>query len=208
MKMKKYIKYVIMTAIVLCLAIVFIGNTMLDAKSKVVTVKTTTKTPTKENNVKMYGVVKGLDKNGKVVWTYRTPKETPTEISCVLCKTKGNSVYVVTAGRFIRLKKSNGKEVCNVKNVDFSGATTLDVQNGVCYTSAYYGNYLLKISKDGEILWKTGFDTTKYFWPYKVKVTKKKVKVWFDNSYHYENVKLPHIMTMDKKTGKILSGKK
>lgn len=125
-----------------------------------------------------------------------------------MCKTKGNTVYIVAASRFIRLNKSNGKKICNVKKYDFGGATSLNVQkNGICYITTYYDNYLLKFSKKGKILWKTDFNKTEYGWPYKVKLTKNSVKVWFDNYLGYKNVKLPHKMIIDKTTGKILSGK-
>lgn len=202
--MKKIIKYALILTITLCFSITLNENTQAMAKSKVVKVKVTTK----EKKNKFYGVVKGLDKNGKIVWKYQTPKENAGEISCVLCKTKGNTVYIVAASRFIRLNKSNGKKICNVKKYDFGGATSLNVQkNGICYITTYYDNYLLKFSKKGKILWKTDFNKTEYGWPYKVKLTKNSVKVWFDNYLGYKNVKLPHKMIIDKTTGKILSGK-
>ena len=201
MKIKKIVKYVVMVAISLCLALTLGGNTQTMAKSKVVKVKVTTK----EKNCKFYGIVKGLDRNGNVVWKYKTPKEPAAELSCVLCKTRGNCVYIVTAGRFIRLNKNTGKILCNVKKYDLGGATSLNVQkNGVCYITTYYDNFLLKFSKKGKVIWKTDFNKTQYYWPYKVKVKKNKLYVWFDASN--KNVKLPHKMVINKKNGKILSG--
>lgn len=203
MNIKKTGKYVLMVVIALCLAFTLGGNTKAMAKSKVVKVKVTTK----DKNNKFYGIVKGIDKKGKVVWKYQTPKQESALLSCVLCKTNGNSVYIVTSDRFIRLNKNNGKKICNVKNSNFGGATSLNVQkNGVCYITAYEWNFLIKFSKNGKIFWKKNFNKTRYYWPYKVKLKKNTVQVWFEASLS-DNAKVPHKMTVSKKTGKILSGR-
>ncbi|MBQ1394006.1 MAG: hypothetical protein IIY81_10855 [Lachnospiraceae bacterium] len=221
MNKKKSIRVSLVFVLVLCLSFSFCGKTNASAKDTVVRVRIIKNVSVKNKvvkikviekeqnkNYKFYGIVKGIDKKGRVVWQYRTPKESAGEISCVLCKVKGNSVYIVTASRLIRLNKKTGKKICDVKNENLAGATSLNIQkNGICYITTYYDNTMVKISKNGKIYWKTNFNHTKYYWPYKVKIQKKKLVVWFDAAMD-DTAKIPHKMVISKKSGKIVSGRR
>ena len=210
MTSKKQIKYVIMIAFVFCLSFIIMGDSRVDAKSKVVKVTVTEKNKSPEKNGSVgrcYGIIKGIDKKGKTVWKYRTPIEEMGETSGVFHKTKGKYVYIMTASTFIKLEKGTGKEVCKEKNSYFYGATSFHVQkNGTCYVSKYFHNTLVKISSNGKVIWVDDFSSTKYFWPYKVKMKKKTLIVWFESNY--DDTFIPHKMVISKKNGDILSGKK
>ena len=210
MSWKKQIKYAIMVAIALCISFIIMGNTNVDAKGKASTkgkvVKVTVTEKTK--NDMFYGIIKGVDKKGQTVWKYQTPSESAAELSRVMHKTKGKYVYVVTASTFFKLKKSNGKVVCNVQNEFLGGSSSLTVQkNGTFYVSAYYDNTLVKFASNGKVIWADYFNSTNYFWPYKVELKKKNLIIWFDNANDYDYEKMPHKMVISKKNGDILSGK-
>lgn len=44
-------------------------------------------------------------------------------------------------------------------------------------------------------------------WPYKLKIQKKKLVIWFDAAMD-DTAKIPHKMVISKKSGKIVSGRR
>lgn len=156
-------------------------------------------------------LLKGIDKNNNVIWKYKTPKQIETEISTVEYKVQGNSVYIaMTDGHFIRLNKSNGKVLFSKKKKNLIGATDLDVDNnGNCVISAFYANFLIKLSKSGKILWHKAFGKTGLYWPYGLKLLKNgKILLKFDGfDYDKHSNAKGYQMILSQETGKVLSGK-
>lgn len=186
-------------------------NKYLGAPVKGKVVKVTTESLSMDKNYKYATLVKGIDKNKNVIWKYKTPKQIATEISTVVCKVQGNSVYIVTTGGYyIRLNKSNGKVLYSKKKKALIGATDLDVdKNGNCFISAFYANFLMKISKSGKIIWRRGFDKTGLYWPYGLKLLNSgKILLMFDGfDYDKHSNAQSYRMILSQKTGKVLSGK-
>ena len=162
---------------------------------------------------KSYMVIQGLDKNNDVVWKYKTPAQVNTEITTTMCKIHGKSVYVMnTNGYFIRLNKSNGKVQYYKKLKVLRGATDLVVDRyGNCFVSAYYGNFLVKITKNGKIIWHRSFNKYKeeLCWPYAPKLLSGGKIVLYFEQFDYSKHPLAngYKMILNQKTGKILSGK-
>ena len=178
------------------------NNAALQKSSKKV-VKIEDKEIFTKNYYKSYHVLTGVTANGTKVWKYKTAKNYVTELSSVGFKIVGKYVYVFDYGKFIKIKKDTGKVVFKKKNNVFKiGGIVLNADaQGNAYAQGYYSDVVFKISPKGKVLWKTDMSKTGYYWPYKIKIGKNKIKVIYCGDTGSGTI------TYNKKTGKIISKK-
>lgn len=193
--MKKHIKW--MLFILICIIIVGADSTSVFAKTnKVVKVKI----EGKYGNYKQWHIISGVDKSGKTIWKYRTKKYVATELDATTCKVYKNSVIIFENGKFRKLDKQTGKVIIKGKKTiipAYSITFTCD-KNGNIYAAGYYDNSVYKISPKGKVLWKTNVQKTEKYWPYKLKFSNGKLKVWYDGSLS------PGYIIFKGKNGKII----
>ena len=153
-------------------------STDVQAKSKVTKVTITRSYP----NDYEIATIRGIDKHKHTVWVYKTKKYPATELDCTGYMVHGNYVYVYEGNKLVALNKQTGKKLWTLKNVNFSSSIyTFDKSNNL-YIVGYYGNTLYKISTKGKVKWHKHLDSTKCFWPYGIKISGSKIRVYFLNS--------------------------
>ncbi len=114
-----------------------------------------------------YAVIRGRTSSGKTVWTYKSAKYEPTELSAVRMKTRGKYVYVLEGRKYVRLGKQSGRVLVK-KNVLPSGCSCgspvmLVSKSGALYAMGYYSTEVYRISQNGTVKWKTDLGDP-YFW--------------------------------------------
>lgn len=197
----------LLTLVVLCLSLgLFFGGGHAEAAGKAVKVKSSIQY-TKNSKVKM--TVKGVDKKGKIVWTYKTKSKMATELSPVMCKTKGSRVYIFEGAKVRVVKKSTGKKLWVSKKISPAGHVIAIDSKYNLYVTGYYDTVIYKVSSKGKTVWKSDISKTQNYWPTKIKLTKNKVKITYDANMLDANgpSTSSHFVTLSAKTGKILSYK-
>lgn len=125
--------------------------------------------------------LKAYDKNRKLLWTYKTPSVKMTELDNISKYfRKNNLVYIIVSGHVITLNESTGKVKWKSK-VDVGGSNFYAFDSkGILYVGGYYGPDIVAIDKKGKSLWsvKDASDGANY-WPYKIELEKKKIKVCY-----------------------------
>lgn len=140
-------------------------------------IKQTYQQNTKKNT--QTSTLKAYDKNRKLLWTYKTASIKITELDNISkFFWKNNLVYIIVDGHVIALNESTGKVKWKSK-ADVGSNNFYDFDSkGNLYAGGYYGPDIVAIDKNGKTLWtvKDASDGANY-WPYKIEVEKKKIKV-------------------------------
>jgi hypothetical protein len=174
------------------------------SQASVSTVKSKWKYYKKNNRYYQSAVIYGKTKSGKTVWKYKTSRCLATELDSASWKVKGNSVYIIDNATFIRLNKQTGK-VVSKKKLDSSyslwSATMYIDGDGNLYAIGYYGSEIIKCTKNGVVKWSHRIINSNYYWPYKIKLSGKKLTVFFDGDSNYKKI------ILNTKNGKIISYK-
>lgn len=131
-------------------------------------------------NYKQSATIKGYTKSGKNVWTYKTSKQSATELDSARCITNSKYVFIIDNNKYVRLNKNTGKVLVKktLPRAIWGAIMKLDSSNNL-YCIGYYSDTLYKIKPSGKVAWKQKFPSN-CWWPYKIKVTKSKVSVKFD----------------------------
>lgn len=130
---------------------------------------------------KDYMVIKGYDKNNKMVWKYVTKGYWFVSGSQVEGTVHKNRVYVFAGDTLTVLKKKNGKKLWRQKTgCSVEQKYTFDKQNNI-YITGDWGAPVVKINPKGTVMWSTK-DNYECFGHGKIKYKKGKVIVNHDGN--------------------------
>jgi hypothetical protein len=204
MKKGKTRRNLLLAGMICLLFALFIPGIHADAASKATKIKYETKYL---SNAKEYLIVKGLNKKGKTVWTYKTKKYDQTQLDQVGCTVHGSRVYVFEGTNVRCLNKSTGKKLWVCKKVSPAGYEyTFDSSNNL-YLIGGMDDYVYKISSKGKIVWKTDISSTDDYYPTKLKCKNKKLTITFAaGGDDFEGV-YKHNVVLKMSNGKIQSYK-
>lgn len=156
----------------------------------------------KDNNERI--VVKGLDKNGNAVWTYRSSYTPASEIYSASCMVKGSRVYVVSRKDGLKvMARQTGKVIYT--NDDSSlkiSAAAMDADsNKSLYVSGYGNGELIILNSKGKIARKYTLPSY-YLGVYKLKVSGSKLKLYCE-AYLVDDIY--NVLMVSTKKGVIIS---
>lgn len=146
---------------------------------------------------KDFGVIKGFDKNKKIVWKYKTKGYIAPWGDPFKCITYKNKVYLFEVNSLTVLKKRSGKRVWSHKTTSIADYECVFDKNNNIYIVGMSGT-LEKLNSKGEVIWKT--DKCECWWHGKLKLKKGKISITHD---YYNNTGEARV-TYSTKTGKIL----
>lgn len=136
-------------------------------------------------------VIYGKNKSGKVIWKYKTSVRPSTELDKFEVFVNKKYAYIFDYTTLIKVRIKDGKKMWRVKKIIPDGRTVCFDSKENIYMSGFYDSRVYKVSSKGKIVWKTNFEKTSLFWPYKMKYNKGTIKIYCDASlkddsrYHF-----------------------
>lgn len=203
MRFLKKVIAIFCTALVFCIiapSFKSLENTLVEAATKKEVVKITHKYKVKESNWTQKIILYGKAQDGSVVWKFSSPYMVLTELNTNEYYINKNVIYLFS-DKLYAISKSTGKVKWTYDCLLGGTSVAFDSKDNIYFTG-YYDNSLYCVSSQGKLKFETKFPE-RYYWPYKIKVSSGKIRVYIDGDYKEELGLEKHYLTFDKK-GKYL----
>lgn len=133
-------------------------------------------------------VLQGKDKNGKVVWTFKSQECVITELDSNQYVVKGDNIYIFSNKLFC-INKQTGKVKWTHSKCAVAGVTVTFDSKSNMYCVGYYDDYLYSFSSNGKTRFKKKLPS-KYYWPYILKCKSNQLSIRMAGNSEEEDVQV------------------